>query len=83
MRILWVKVTKTIIGLADLYRLKSGFMMMVPALLCFGCALLISACAHHGDDASADSGQHRGHHHGANGQGGRVDRATNEVITNE
>jgi len=57
------------IGLATLYRLKSGFMMVQVAFLCLGCALLNSACAN--DDSSADSSQNRQHHRGSHGQGQR------------
>ena len=66
--------TRVTIGLATLYRLKSGFMMVLFALLCLGCALFNSACAHHDDDLSADSSQHRQHHHGGHGQSGTFDR---------
>ena len=85
MRILWVRVTRAISGLANLYRLKSGFMMALAALFCIACALFTSACAHHDDDASADSGQHRGHHRGGygHGQGGAVNQTSNEVISGQ
>jgi hypothetical protein len=68
--------TRAIIGMATLYRLKSGFMVVQFALLCLGCALLSSACAHK-DDSSADSSQRRQHHRGGYGQGqsGTSDRS--------
>jgi len=67
---------RAIIGTASLYRLKSGFMVVQFALLCLGCALLSSACAHD-NDSSADSSQHRHHHRGGSGQGqgGSSDRS--------
>jgi hypothetical protein len=40
-------------------------------LLCLGCALFGSACAHHDDSADDSSQQHRHHGGGGGGGGGR------------
>ncbi|PYL86762.1 MAG: hypothetical protein DMF17_05255 [Verrucomicrobia bacterium] len=63
--------------MTTLYRFKSGFTKVrFFSLLCLGCALFSSACAHN-DDSSADSEHHRQRHRGGDrhGQSGSFDRS--------
>ena len=60
----WLR--KSVIRMGILYRIKFRLINVPFVLVCLGCALFSSACAHHDDDSSADSPQHRGHRHGGN-----------------
>ena len=61
----WLR--KSVIRVGILYRIKFRLINVPFMIVCLGCALFTSACAHHDDDSSSDSSQHRGHRHGGHG----------------